>query len=72
MVFVQHPFPGYQLLPRLRHLLPTCEGRPEHYSLSILYSCPEIQGYDEAKQDLFAFEGDNAPPKRYPGIHPIF
>ena len=72
MNFVEHPFPGYQLKPQLRHLLPTCEGRPDHYSLSILYSSPEINGYDEEKQALFAFDDPNGPPRRYPGIHPIF
>ena len=71
MVYVQHPFPGYQVKPHLRHLLPSCEGRPTHYSLSILYSSPEVEGYDEAKQELYSFE-ENGPPRRYPGIHPIF
>ena len=72
MVFVRYPFPGFQLKPQLRHLLPRCEGRPRNYSLSILYSCPEIDGYDEEKAALYETDEPNAPPKRYPGAHPLF
>ena len=70
MVYVQYPFPGYQVRPHLRHLLPTCEGRPEQYSLSILYACSEIDGYDAVRQSLYAFDEPTSPPKRYPGMHP--
>ena len=74
MVYVHHPFPGFQLKPQLNHLLPNCSERPTHYSLSILYPSPEVPGYDEAKQALYTFEGThvNAPNRRYPGAHPVF
>ena len=75
MVYVHYPFPGFQLKPQLRHLLPPTENRPEEYSLSILYSSSEVAGYDEAKQALYAFEiaeNGRETTRRYPGAHPIF
>ena len=69
MVMVHEPFIGYRVRPEYARLLPTCEGRPELYSLSPLYLAPEIEGYDEARQFLYNFESAE---KTYPGGHTIF
>ena len=69
MVMVRSPFLGYRMKPEYSHLLPECEGRPEEYSLSPLYLAPEIEGYDEVKQQLFSFDSAQ---KFYPGGHPLF
>lgn len=66
MVFVRTPFIGYRVLPAFAHLLPKCEGRPSEYALSALYLFSGIEGYDEARQQLFNFEDSD---KKYPGLH---
>ena len=66
MCYVRTPFIGYRVLPMYAHLLPKCEGRPVEYSMSALYLFDGVEGYDEARQQLFSFEDAE---KRYPGAH---
>ena len=68
MCYVEHPFVGYRLSPAYSHLLPTCAGRPAQYALSALYLMDGIEGYDEARQELFQFD-EPASEKHYPGQH---
>ena len=66
MCYVRHPFIGYRVRPQYEHLLPKCEGRPRDYCLSAIYLFDGIEGYSEARQQLYRFTNDE---RKYPGAH---
>ena len=68
MAYVRHPFVGYRVKPDFAHLLPTCADRPQQYALSALYLYSGIEGFDEARQELYQFNQNEAE-RRYPGEH---
>lgn len=68
MCFVRTPMVGYRVLPMYSHLLPQCEGRPDEYALSALYTFDGVEGYDEVHSQLMN-PATTAKDKKYPGAH---